>query len=112
MSLRSCGRAVKTNMAGKVFTGLEETLHFDVDEAPLEFIADENIKPCHSRDTLDLPQSGGMTCVQHGVMTLAAARSSAIDSMTRRPHWLQRPGLHGIQTGHGRRALCCTLVET
>lgn len=115
MNVDSCGPALKTNKAGKVFMDLEETPEFDVDEEGaldfIEFIAREKIKQYHSRDTLDWT-IGAMTYIQYGTVTLATGQSSAIDSMIRRSQWLQRHGLHGQQTAEGLRARCCTLAET
>lgn len=115
MNVDSCGPALKTSKAGKVFMDLEETPEFDVDEEGaldfIEFIAREKIKQYHSRDTLDWT-IGAMTYIQYGTVTLATGQSSAIDSMIRRSQWLQRHGLHGQQTAEGLRARCCTLAET
>lgn len=111
----SCGPALRSNKAGKVFMQLDEGPEFDVDEEAawdfLQFLAEEKIEQYHRHDTLDWT-IGAMTYLQLGVVTLATGQSSAVDSMIRRSQWLQRHGLHGHQTPETLRARCSTLVET
>jgi DNA sulfur modification protein DndC len=110
----SCGPALRSNKAGKVFLELGETPEMDVDEEAaadfIEFIAEEKIAMYHRHDCHDYT-IGAMTYLQYGTVTIGSGSSSMIDSIMRRSQWLQQHGLHGHQTAESLRARCSSLVE-